>query len=108
MRMCLAHHCRAMLEREEEPKARISIMETEESGSSHGSSDSADKSEEKCEEDIGFQVLEKAMRRVEYLIEEADISDAAREWLTEVRQLRQRGWLRDDDSDHFDDYLDDD
>lgn len=59
----------------------------------------------KKEHNVGFQVLQKAMDRVDFLVSNAEISLSAREWLIEVGQMRERGWAREDDLDSLDDYL---
>ncbi|CBQ68900.1 conserved hypothetical protein [Sporisorium reilianum SRZ2] len=40
----------------------------------------------------GFELLNKVMDRVDHLIAEDNISQQARGWLIEVRNLRERGW----------------
>lgn len=62
----------------------------------------------KTESRLGFQLLQKAMDKVECLITEAQISGSAREWLVEVQQLRNRNWSRESDHDSSYEKLDSD
>ena len=57
------------------------------------------------EHSVGSQALQKAMDRVDFLVAQAEINQSAREWLIEVRQMRDRGWAREDDLDSLDEYL---
>ncbi|SPO27865.1 uncharacterized protein UTRI_05008 [Ustilago trichophora] len=78
------------------------------SSSSSSSSSRHANSEFETEDGFGWELLQKAMDRIETLVNKGDISPSAREWLVEVQQLRERGWNRDDDSDSFNEYLDSD
>ncbi|CDR98827.1 uncharacterized protein SPSC_04690 [Sporisorium scitamineum] len=52
----------------------------------------------------GLAILNKAMDRIDHLIIEQQISQQAREWLIELRNLRERGWRnREDDLDSLKD-----
>ncbi|KAJ1019139.1 hypothetical protein NDA18_006288 [Ustilago nuda] len=101
-----------MLDRKTESK-HVSLSPAEPAMSQAGSSPTASSSKNQMkggnidvnlQENQGYKSLEAAMNRIDYLVNKSDISDSAREWLIEVKQLRQSGWNRESDLDSFDDY----
>ena len=54
----------------------------------------------------GVEILDKALRRIDELIEQQDLSPQAHQWLVDVRSLREQGWkYPQDDLDPADNYF---